>query len=170
MCRRIVESGERADGLTDASAEKAEDATADEYSASDWGPVVSALVRAESRPNTEPDCRSDQNVTGAAVMHPWCLVASPAISMLRWKRRARPSPAGLSQRLAIVSISRDGGGRYILTPRRLDCVLRRSGAFGFPIACLRKCDGRQQNRCQQQMSVFCVSHERRVALIPRWGW
>lgn len=170
MWGRIVESRERADGLTDASADKAEDATADDYSASDWGPVVSALVRAESRPNAEPDCRSDQNVTGAAVMHQSCLIASPAISMLPWKRRARPSPAGLRQHLAIVSISRNRGGRYILTPRRFDCVLRRGGAFGLPIVCLRKCDRRYQNRCQQEMDVFCMSHERRVALIQCQRW
>lgn len=91
-----MQAGERRDGLTDASADKAENATADDYSAADWGPVVSALVRAESRSNTEPDCRSDQNVTGAAVMHPRCLTASPAISVLRWKRSALPSAAELS--------------------------------------------------------------------------
>ncbi len=90
MCRRIVDARERRDSLPDTSAEEAEDAAPDEYSAADWGAVASALVRAEGRSNTEPDRRSDQNVTGAAMIHPWCLISSGGISMPRWKRRARP--------------------------------------------------------------------------------
>jgi hypothetical protein len=116
MCRGIVQARELADSPPDASADEPEEAAPENYSAADWGPVVSALVCAESRPNAEPDCRSDQNVTGAAVMHPMCLTASPAISVLRWKRSARPSAAELNQRFAIASIGRDGGGRCVLAP------------------------------------------------------
>jgi hypothetical protein len=86
MGRRIVHAREVADSLADASAEKAEERTSKDYSASDWGPVVNAVVRANSRPNPEPDCGPDQNMTGAALMDPRCLMAIPRISLLGRKR------------------------------------------------------------------------------------
>ncbi len=168
MCRRIVHAGERRDSLADASAEETEEAAPEDYSAADRGAVVSALVRAEGRSNTEPDRSSDQNVAGAAVMHPWRLIASPGISMPRRKRIPRSALVELGQRFAIVSISRDGGGRCVLTPRRCDCVLHRGIACCLGSACLCKSDRRRQNWRQQEIKVFCVSHKRRVALIARW--
>jgi hypothetical protein len=54
-----VHARELADSLADASADQAEEPTADDYSATDWGSVVSALVRAEGCSNTEPDGRAD---------------------------------------------------------------------------------------------------------------
>ena len=103
MDRRIVQIGEFADSLPHASAEEAEKPTPDDYSATDWGPVVSALVRSESGPNPEPDCRSNQNVAGAAMMHPWRLVAR-GISAL-WKRRSNPPLAELSEGFAIDKVT-----------------------------------------------------------------
>jgi hypothetical protein len=114
--RRIVQARERADSLADASADQAEKPTPNDYSAGDWGSVLSALVRAEGRPDAKPDRSADQDVASAAMMRPRCLIP-PRISMLRRKRTPRHRPVELSQRFAIVDISRGGDGWCVLTPR-----------------------------------------------------
>jgi hypothetical protein len=142
--RRIVHARELADSPADASADEAEDTAPNDYSAADWGPVASALVRAKACSDAESDCSPDQNMAGIVMMHPRCLIVSPGISGLPRKRRSRPPLVELSQCFAIVSINRNDGP-CVLTPRCCDCVLRRGAVRGLAIGCLCKCDRRRQN-------------------------
>lgn|SRR5580693_1355793 len=116
MYRRIVQARERADSPADASADQAKKPSPNDYSAGDWSSVLSALVRAEGRPNAKPDRSADQNVVGAPMMRPRRLIA-PGICMLWRKRTPRHRPVELSQAFVIVGISRGGGGWCVLTPR-----------------------------------------------------
>lgn len=78
------------DRLADASAEQAKQRAPEDYSARDWGAILSPLLRAQGRPNTETDCSPNQNRTCAPMIHPRCLVASTGISTLsrKWPRRS----------------------------------------------------------------------------------
>ncbi|MGA9307539.1 MAG: hypothetical protein WBW31_19225 [Candidatus Sulfotelmatobacter sp.] len=105
MDRRIAHARELADSPADASADEPEEAAPEDYSAADWRPVVSALVRTEGCPNTESDCCPDQNMTGIAMMHPRCLIVSRRISVLPCKRRSGPPLVELGQRFAIIGSS-----------------------------------------------------------------
>lgn len=78
-----------ANSLANASAEEAKQRAPEDYPAGDWGSILSALLRAESRPNPEADCSPNQNVTSASMIHPRCLVTSARISTLGRKRPGR---------------------------------------------------------------------------------
>jgi hypothetical protein len=114
---RIAQAREIADSLADAPAEQAEESAPDDDSAGNCIAIVSVLVRAKGRADTEPDSSPDHNVTGAALMHPRRLIASRRISMVRRKWRPWTAPAELSQGLSIVSLGRNGSDRNVLTPR-----------------------------------------------------
>ncbi len=147
---------EVADSLADASAEKAEQAARDDYSASDRGPVVSAAVRPDGRPDTEADCRSDQNRFGVSMIHPRPCVAFPGIPACR---NCHPTSElrKLRQRLPMVRIQPNPGGLRILTGRR-DLAASRSAACRVIVSGLCKCSRRQQKRHQQEVNVFCMCH------------
>jgi hypothetical protein len=165
--RRIVPAGKRADGLADATAQKAQDSTSEDDSAAHWSSVVSALTGSESGPDGESDCSSNQNGTGASVIHPWSLVSFPGISAARWKWAFRSASRKLCK-CFVVGIGGDACGLSVLTPRRRDCFLfwcTVCGLFG-----LSKCDRRHQKRRQQEVNVLCGFHERRVAVTVRLRW
>ena len=109
MYRRIVQALQIADSLADASAEKAKQPAPDDYSACDWGSVVSALVRAEGRSNSESDCSPDQNVSGVSMIPPRRLVCSSGIPALgrKWPRRSASTKL---RQGCVVRVGRDVGG------------------------------------------------------------
>jgi hypothetical protein len=86
-----------ADSLADASAEKAEEPAPDDYSASNRGPVVSAVVRPEGRANTKPNGGSDHNMLRVAMIHPRRLVGWSGISTLGWQPPRRSTSMKLRQ-------------------------------------------------------------------------